>query len=215
MRCLLLGERVALNVLARCSGIATRSQQVLGSLRSAGYTGRLAGTRKTTPGFRLPEKYAMVVGGCDPHRYDLSHMVMLKDNHVNSLDSTADAVAGGLAHAVARAKAAAGFATKIEVECSSAESATAAYDAGADVIMLDNLTARDAARTIEALKSAKRSVIIEISGGITPDNAAQYADARADVISSSSIHQGVPHVDFSMKLASMPQPSPKEGAASQ
>ncbi|KAH0129259.1 nicotinate-nucleotide pyrophosphorylase, partial [Aureobasidium melanogenum] len=127
-RNLLLGERVALNVVARCSGIATKSQSLLTLLRNAGYKNTLAGTRKTTPGFRLVEKYGMIVGGCDPHRQDLSTMTMLKDNHIWACNNN-------IATAVSAAKAAGGFAIKVEVECQSLDEAEQACDAGADVVM--------------------------------------------------------------------------------
>lgn len=114
-RNLLIGERTALNILARASGIATRSRELVEIKREKGWKGVVAGTRKTTPGFRLVEKHAMLVGGADAHRMDLSSMVMLKDNHVWSQ--------GSITKAVERAKAVAGFALKIEVECGSEEDA--------------------------------------------------------------------------------------------
>lgn len=110
VRNLLLGERVALNTLSRCSGIATKSKEMQDLVTKAGYTGILAGTRKTTPGFRLVEKYGMLVGGVDGHRHDLSSMTMLKDNHIWAR--------GSITEAVAAAKSAGGFALKIEVEVS-------------------------------------------------------------------------------------------------
>ena len=148
---LLLGERTALNILARCSGIATASARLLALVRSTGYTGILAGTRKTTPGFRLVEKYGMLVGGCDTHRLDLSGMAMLKDNHVAacrhpipasnpaSSSTKSDGVrAGGIQAAVSQARRSAGFSTKVEVEVSDEREAEEAIEAGADVVMLDN-----------------------------------------------------------------------------
>lgn len=194
-RCLLLGERVALNTLARCSGIATKSQSLLAMLRKAGYKNILAGTRKTTPGFRLVEKYGMLVGGCDPHREDLSAMTMLKDNHVW-------ACGGSIATAVAAAKAAGGFAVKVEVECQSEEEADAAIKAGADVVMLDNFTPDGVRRTSKNLKDrwGRDKYLIEVSGGLTAENVADYVCDDIDVISTSSIHQGTRHVDFSLKV---------------
>ncbi|EPE07528.1 nicotinate-nucleotide pyrophosphorylase [Ophiostoma piceae UAMH 11346] len=196
-RGLLLAERVALNVLARCAGIATRTQDVLVALRKAGYTGRLAGTRKTTPGFRLVEKYGMLVGGADMHRVDLSAMVMLKDNHVWSRGSITDAVRA--------AKAVAGFSLKIEVEVQSEEEADEALAAGADVVMLDNFTGAGvqvAAASLRQRWAAKgnTSFLIEVSGGLTADNIESYVCNDVDIISTSYIHQGVPHVDFSLKI---------------
>ncbi|KAF2720664.1 nicotinate-nucleotide pyrophosphorylase [Polychaeton citri CBS 116435] len=197
-RNVLLGERVALNMLARCSGIATKSAGLLGLLRQAGYKNTLAGTRKTTPGFRLVEKYGMLVGGCDPHRQDLSAMTMLKDNHIW-------ACGGSIPTAVAAAKASGGFAVKVEVECQSEEEAEEAIKAGADVVMLDNFTPDNVRIASKNLKDrwgrgAQARALIEISGGLTEDNVADYVCDDIDVISSSSIHQGAKHVDFSLKV---------------
>ncbi|RDA95340.1 hypothetical protein CP533_3457 [Ophiocordyceps camponoti-saundersi (nom. inval.)] len=194
-RCLLLAERIALNTLARCSGIATASYEMVSRLRREGYPGLLAGTRKTTPGFRLVEKYGMLVGGADAHRMDLSAMVMLKDNHVWSRGSIADAVAA--------AKSVAGFSLKIEVEVQSEAEADEAIEAGADVVMLDNFTpdgVRVAAASLKDRWRGKRHFLLEVSGGLRADNVAPYACSGVDIISTSSIHQGVPHVDFSMKI---------------
>ncbi|KAF4123069.1 nicotinate-nucleotide pyrophosphorylase (carboxylating) [Geosmithia morbida] len=169
VRGILLGERVALNTLARCSGIATRSRELVSLLREAGYRGTLAGTRKTTPGFRLVEKYGMLVGGADAHRMDLSAMVMLKDNHVWSRGSIADAVAA--------AKSVAGFSVKIEVEVQSEKEADEAIDAGADVVMLDNFgpqEVRTAAASIRERWAGKKNFLLEVSGGLRADNVEPY-----------------------------------------
>ncbi|RMZ80240.1 hypothetical protein DV738_g2906, partial [Chaetothyriales sp. CBS 135597] len=196
-RKLLLGERVALNTLARCSGVATKSRRVLELVRQAGYKGALAGTRKTTPGFRLVEKYGMLVGGVDPHRHDLSSMIMLKDNHVWSK--------GSITNAVHAARAVGGFALKIEVECQTEEEADEAIAAGADVVMLDNFDGkalRLAARSLKErwTQKGRGNVLVECSGGLTEDNVKEYVCDDLDVISTSSVHQGVPHVDFSLKV---------------
>lgn len=211
MRKILLGERVALNILARCSGIATKSASLVSSLRKAGWTGTLAGTRKTTPGFRVIEKYAMLVGGADPHRHDLSAMVMLKDNHIWACANTNSATNGGkgeivdaIPRAVKAAKSAAGFSTKVEVEVRSLEEANAAVEAGADVIMLDNFTpdgVRAAARELkERWERSGKAFLIEVSGGLNEGNAAEYACGDVDILSTSSIHQGTGIVDFSLKV---------------
>ncbi|KAL8387460.1 hypothetical protein RB595_009888 [Gaeumannomyces hyphopodioides] len=194
-RGILLGERVALNVLARCSGVATASRRLVDALRRAGFKGHLAGTRKTTPGFRLVEKYGMLAGGADMHRVDLSSMVMLKDNHVWSRGSVADAVAA--------ARSAAGFSLKIEVEVRSEDEADEAIGAGADVVMLDNFSpdgVKVAAQSIRERWRGKREFLLEVSGGLTPENAAAYSCEHIDIMSTSSIHQGVPHIDFSLKI---------------
>ncbi|KAL1982689.1 hypothetical protein VTN96DRAFT_999 [Rasamsonia emersonii] len=218
IRKILLGERVGLNILARCSGIATKSSSLVKALRSHGWKGTLAGTRKTTPGFRVVEKYGILVGGADPHRHDLSSMTMLKDNHVwacanknaalSGTSQTPESIAAAIPMAVQAAKAAGGFATKVEVEVRSIEEANAAIAAGADVIMLDNFTAegvRAAAKQLKTEWAAKGkppgSFLIEVSGGLTESNAASYACEDVDILSTSSIHQGTPIVDFSLKVS--------------
>ncbi|CAH0054865.1 unnamed protein product [Clonostachys solani] len=195
VRGILLGERVALNTLARCSGIATRSHELVVKLRDAGYRGILAGTRKTTPGFRLVEKYGMLVGGADAHRHDLSSMVMLKDNHVWSRGSITDAVRA--------AKAVAGFSVKVEVEVQSEAEADEAIAAGADVVMLDNFAGdgvKVAASSLKTRWQGKHHFLLEVSGGLRADNVEPYVCNDVDIISTSSIHQGVPHIDFSLKI---------------
>jgi len=195
VRKLLLGERVALNTLSRCSGIATRSREMEVLVRKAGYKGILAGTRKTTPGFRLVEKYGMLVGGVDGHRHDLSSMTMLKDNHIWAR--------GSITEAVKAAKAVGGFALKVEVEVDSEEGADEAIAAGADIVMLDNFTGEGlkvAARSIKDRWMGEREFLLECSGGLTVQNVEGYVNNDIDIISTSSIHQGVPHVDFSLKI---------------
>lgn len=169
VRKILLGERVALNLLSRCSGIASKSRKMDDLLRKAGYKGILAGTRKTTPGFRLVEKYGMLVGGVDAHRHDLSSMIMLKDNHIWARGSITDAVKA--------AKAVGGFSLKVEVEVDSEKAADEAIEAGADVIMLDNFDGqglRVAAESLrkrwEAKGKGRSAFLLECSGGLTEGN---------------------------------------------
>ncbi|KAL9085946.1 MAG: hypothetical protein Q9159_004446 [Coniocarpon cinnabarinum] len=215
IRKILLGERVALNCLARCSGIATKTASMVRLVREAGYKGVLAGTRKTTPGFRLVEKYGILVGGADGHRYDLSSMVMLKDNHIWSCADTSrlqngasrgsDVTSQAITNAVRTAKSAAGFSLKVEVECQSFEEAKTAIVAGADVVMLDNFEPADMRRTAKRLKEETKGpggggFLIEVSGGLTEENVREFVCDELDVISTSSIHQGVKHVDFSLKV---------------
>ncbi|RAL06336.1 nicotinate-nucleotide diphosphorylase (carboxylating) [Aspergillus ibericus CBS 121593] len=218
IRKILLGERVALNILARCSGIATKTSRLVTALRAHGWSGTLAGTRKTTPGFRVVEKYGILVGGADPHRHDLSAMTMLKDNHVWACANNRAAgdgsgvelakeggIVAAIPRAVQAAKAVGGFATKVEVECRSLEEAGAAIEAGADVIMLDNFTpegVREAARRLkEEWRGEGRAFLIEVSGGLNEGNAALYACPDVDILSTSSIHQGTGIVDFSLKVS--------------
>ncbi|OAP57727.1 nicotinate-nucleotide diphosphorylase (carboxylating) [Fonsecaea erecta] len=196
-RKLLLGERVALNTLARCSGVATRSKKMLELVRGAGYRGILAGTRKTTPGFRLVEKYGMLVGGIDGHRHDLSSMIMLKDNHIWAK--------GSITNAVKAAQAVGGFALKIEVEVQSEAEADEAIAAGAHVVMLDNFDGEGLKVAARNLKERWRArgradVLLESSGGLTEANVKEYINNDIDIISTSAVHQGVPHVDFSLKI---------------
>ncbi|KAG4433851.1 nicotinate-nucleotide diphosphorylase (carboxylating) [Cadophora sp. M221] len=195
VRKLLLGERVALNTLSRCSGVATKSRDVDDLVRKAGYKGILAGTRKTTPGFRLVEKYGMLVGGVDGHRHDLSSMIMLKDNHIWAK--------GSITEAVKAAKSVGGFALKIEVEVDSEKDADEAIAAGADIIMLDNFDGEGlkvAAQSIKQRWAGKKEFLLECSGGLTAENVETYVNNDIDILSTSSIHQGVPHVDFSLKI---------------
>ncbi|KAK9463764.1 Quinolinate phosphoribosyl transferase [Lipomyces oligophaga] len=193
---LLLFERTALNILARSSGIATKSRKIITLARESGYNGIIAGTRKTTPGFRRIEKYAMLVGGVDTHRYDLSSMVMLKDNHVWAT--------GSITKAVCAARSVCGFSTKIEVECQSEEEADEAINAGADVIMLDNFEGdglRVAAQNLKSKwKSSGKSFLLECSGGLREENIEAYLTDAIDVYSTSSVHQGTGVIDFNMKI---------------
>ncbi|BGP40247.1 nicotinate-nucleotide diphosphorylase (carboxylating) [Rhodotorula kratochvilovae] len=205
-RCLLLGERVALNTMARCSGIAAKSRRVLLKARQLGWEGIIAGTRKTTPGFRLVEKYGMLVGGVDAHRYDLSSMVMLKDNHVWSK--------GSITQAVHAARSTAGFALRIHVECQSLAEAREAIAAGADIVMLDNFTPEGIREAAAALKEdwvketgeagrkggVVKRCLIEVSGGLTEENMEESLCHDVDILSTSSIHQGCGIVDFSLKI---------------
>jgi len=191
-RRLLMGERTGLNVLCRASGIAARARRLVEIKEAQKWAGVVAGTRKITPGFRVVEKHAMLVGGADTHRMDLSSMVMLKDNHIWSH--------GSITKAVTAARAVCGFSMKIEVETSSIEEAREAITAGADVVMLDNFEPAALEEVAAALKKEWPHVMLEGSGGITEDTIASFMSPHIDVISTSSIHQGVPHVDFSLKV---------------
>lgn len=191
-RNILIGERTGLNMLARCSGIATRGRYCKDIRDSKKWHGQIAGTRKTTPGFRLVEKYALLVGGVDTHRMDLSSMIMLKDNHVWSR--------GNITKAVHSAKNVGGFSLKIEVECRSLEEAQEAMQAGANVVMLDNMEPEELKKNARILKSENSSVLVEASGGITIETIADFFDPCVDVISMGWLTQGVPHIDFSLKI---------------
>ncbi|SCU88021.1 LANO_0D00826g1_1 [Lachancea nothofagi CBS 11611] len=194
-RNILLAERTALNLLSRCSGIATASRNLIKVAREVGYKGIIAGTRKTTPGLRRLEKYSMLVGGCDTHRYDLSSMVMLKDNHIWST--------GSITRAVKDARSVCGFAIKIEVECQSEEEADEAIMAGADVIMLDNFSGESLQTAAQSLKQkwkGEKQFLLECSGGLKLSNIREYLCHDIDIYSTSSIHQGTDVIDFSLKI---------------
>lgn len=184
-------ERLALNIMMRMSGIASETRRLSGICKKYGVT--LAGTRKTTPGFRYFEKKAISIGGGYPHRYDLSSAVLIKDNHVAVV---------GLREAVSRAKKKM-QGVKIEVEVSSLDEAVKACRAGADVVLLDNLSPGAAEEIIMGLDAQgfRDKVKIEISGGVTPENLENYAKLRPDYISMGYLTTGVKWLDMSLKLS--------------
>ncbi|XP_058537078.1 nicotinate-nucleotide pyrophosphorylase [carboxylating] [Ochotona princeps] len=190
--CLLLGERVALNVLARCSGIASAATTAVRVARATGWTGHVAGTRKTTSGFRMVEKYGLLVGGAASHRYDLGGLVMVKDNHI--------VAAGDVQKAVRGARGVADFALKVEVECSSLQEALDAARAGADLVLLDNFQPEELHLTAAALKAQFPNMAVEASGGVTLGNLHQFCGPHVDVISLGMLTQAAPALDFSLKL---------------
>lgn len=189
---LLQGERTALNVLTRASGIATYARELCKEVQRLGWKGEVAGTRKTTPGFRMVEKYALLVGGISTHRYDLSQMIMLKDNHIWA--------AGSVGEAVLKARRAGGFSIKIEVECRSIQEAEEAATAGAEVVMLDNFEPAALEKASTALKEKYPHLLIEASGGIAKNTLAQFCRPSVDVVSLSKTTQGYGTVNFSLKL---------------
>ena len=189
---ILRGERTALNTLSRCSGVATLSRVAVDRARGLGWEGYVAGTRKTTPGFRIVEKYGLLVGGAATHRLDLSQMVMLKDNHIWSC--------GSIDKAVKLARKAAGFSQKIEVECQSLEEAVEAATAGADIVMLDNFEPDQLRKDAEAFKKQFPNVLVEASGGITTETMPDYLCKHVDIVSQGKLTQGYPCVDFSLKI---------------
>lgn len=186
IRVLLSGERVALNYLQRMSGIATYTNEVARLLAGSGT--KLLDTRKTTPNMRIFEKYAVKVGGGYNHRYNLSDGVLLKDNHIGA--------AGGVRQAVQMAKEYAPFVRKIEVEVENLDMVREAADAGADIIMLDNMSA-DEMR--EAVKLIGGRAETECSGNVTKENVKQLVEIGVDYISSGALTHSAPILDISLK----------------
>ena len=186
IRVLLSGERVALNYLQRMSGIATYTKQVSKLLEGSKVT--LLDTRKTTPNCRVFEKYAVRIGGGCNHRYNLSDGVLLKDNHIGA--------AGSVAKAVAMAKEDAPFVRKIEIEVETMEQVKEAVEAGADIIMLDNMTPEMMKEAVELIAGRAQT---ECSGNITKENIAKILETGVDFVSSGALTHSAPILDISMK----------------
>ena len=186
IRVLLSGERVALNYLQRMSGIATYTNAVAKLL--AGSNTVLLDTRKTTPNMRIFEKYAIKCGGGQNHRYNLSDGVLLKDNHIGA--------AGSITKAIQMAKAYAPFVRKIEIETETLDQVKEAADAGADIIMLDNM---DVATMKEAVKIINGRAKTECSGNVTKENIKNIIDSGVDYVSSGALTHSAPILDISMK----------------
>lgn len=186
IRVLLSGERTALNYLQRMSGIATYTRQMVALLEGSGI--RLLDTRKTTPNNRIFEKYAVTVGGGNNHRYNLSDGVLLKDNHIGA--------AGGVKQAIEMAKEYAPFVRKIEVEVETLDMVKEAVEAGADIIMLDNMSTEDLK---EAIAYINHRAEIEISGNVTKESVARIKDLGVDYVSSGALTHSSPILDISLK----------------
>ena len=186
IRVLLSGERVGLNYLQRMSGIATYTKQVSKLLEGSKVT--LLDTRKTTPNCRVFEKYAVRIGGGCNHRYNLSDGVLLKDNHIGA--------AGSVAKAVAMAKEYAPFVRKIEIEVETMEQVKEAVEAGADIIMLDNMTPEMMKEAVELIAGRAQT---ECSGNITKENIAKILETGVDFVSSGALTHSAPILDISMK----------------
>ena len=186
IRVLLSGERVALNYLQRMSGIATYTRQVAKLLEGSNVT--LLDTRKTTPNCRVFEKYAVRVGGGHNHRYNLSDGVLLKDNHIGA--------AGSVAKAVRMAKEYAPFVRKIEIEVETLEQVKEAVEAGADIIMLDNMTPEVMKQAVELIDGRAQT---ECSGNITKENIQKIREIGVDFVSSGALTHSAPILDISMK----------------
>jgi nicotinate-nucleotide pyrophosphorylase (carboxylating) len=183
----LRAERVAVNVTGHASGIATRTREAVDAAREVSNSVEIAGTRKTTPGLRGVEKRAVVAGGGDSHRLDLSHMVMVKDNHVEEM---------GLEEAVEHFRERISFATKIEVEVEQPEDGERAAEAGGDIVLFDNLSPAEVERGVELLPEG---TLAEASGGITIADVPDYAATGVDIISMGSLTHSAPSLDFSFR----------------
>ena len=186
IRTLLCGERTALNYLQRMSGIATYTHSVASLLK--GTKTKLLDTRKTTPNNRIFEKYAVRIGGGNNHRYNLSDGVLLKDNHIGA--------AGGVKKAITMAKEYAPFVRKIEVEVENLDMVKEAVEAGADIIMLDNMSHEDMKTAMELIDGKAE---VEVSGNVTKENIARLTDLGVDYISSGALTHSAPIMDISLK----------------
>ncbi len=191
LRSILSGERLALNLLMQMSGIATATRDVLRSCQKRNSAIIIAATRKTTPGFRSYQKKAVALGGGDPHRNRLDDAVLIKDNHL--------AVVGSISEAIRMARRVS-FTKKVEMEVVSLLGAEEAAAAGADIIMLDNMTPEGAKECSQAIKAIDPRILVEASGGITPVTAPAYAEA-VDIISLGWLTHSSRAIDFSLDIA--------------
>ena len=187
---LLGGERLALNLLQRLSGIATQTRRFVREVE--GTKAQIVDTRKTTPGLRMLEKYAVLAGGGRNHRFGLDDGVLIKDNHI--------ALAGGVATAVERARQAVGHLHKVEVEVSSEAMLREAIKSGADILLLDNQTPEQTARLVEVARGLAPHVMLESSGGINIENVRAYAEAGVDLISVGALTHSARAMDISFKI---------------
>lgn len=187
---LLTGERVALNLLQRMSGVATLTRKYVRAVE--GTKAQIVDTRKTTPGLRMLEKYAVTVGGGKNHRMGLDDGVLIKDNHI--------ALSGGITQAVTAARNIAGHLHKIEVEISNWGQLREAINAGADIVMLDNQTPEEAGKLVQMARDMNPNVMLEASGGMDLDRVRSYAEAGVDLISVGRLTHSAKAVDISFKI---------------
>lgn len=189
-RSILTAERLALNLLQRLSGVATHTRAFVDQLN--GLPVRLVDTRKTTPGHRLLEKYAVRVGGGANHRFGLYDAVMIKDNHIKA--------SGSITKAVQAARAAIPHTMKIEIEVESTQQAEEAVEAGADIIMLDNMSPVQMQDAVKRIRSLASHIVIEASGGVNLDTVQEIASCGVDVISVGALTHSIQAVDISLDL---------------
>ena len=189
---LLQAERVSLNLLGRMSGIATKTAAMIEIARKTNPTIRISATRKTAPGLGKYDKYAVVIGGGDTHRFNLSDMVLLKENHLKLFSS--------ITEAVVTAKSKTSFSKKIEVEVQNEEQALEASNAGADIIMLDNFSPVQAKHVISKIRKENETILIELSGNISAENIENFAIEGVDLISSGTLTHSVKNFDLTMLI---------------
>lgn len=194
VRSILLGERTALNLLMRLSGIATATRTAVEKARSKNPGIRVAATRKTVPGLRLFDKKAVALGGGDTHRLRLDDCVLIKNNHIS--------IIGSISAAVRRAREKVSFTKKVEVEAGSMQQAIDAAEAGADIIMLDNFSPDEVRKTITQLEEIglRKDLLIESSGGITLENLEEYAAAGVDIISLGALTHSVRAINMNLRI---------------
>lgn len=193
-RAVLKGERTALNILGRMSGVATETRRMVDETVKSNSNIRVAATRKTLPGFRIFDKKAVQTGGGDAHRFRLDDAVLIKDNHL--------AIAGSISSAVEAARRRVSLTKKIEVEVTSLAEAQEAVAAGADIVMFDNMSPGEIRRVVEALKKkgVRDKVILEASGGIGFENIRRYSGTGVDVISLGYLTHSVKSIDFTLEI---------------
>lgn len=193
-RTILSAERTLLNILSRMSGIATATKKMIEQLQKAGLKTKVASTRKTAPGLLYFDKKAVLIGGGDTHRLHLDDMILIKDNHI--------AVAGSIKKAVEKAKQQASLSKKVEVEVTRVEDASAAAEAGADIIMLDNFSPDQIEKAVQLLKRKKLygKVLLEASGGITAKNLVKFASTGVHVVSLGELTHSTRALDVSLDV---------------
>jgi nicotinate-nucleotide pyrophosphorylase (carboxylating) len=192
-RAVLQAERLALNFLARMSGISTLTRDCVLRAKGVSNTVRVAATRKTTPGFRLYEKKAVFLGGGDTHRFNLSDAVLIKDNHIKLM---------GLRECITQARSRASFTKKIEVEIENLSDLVLAANLGADIIMFDNMAPAEIEKGVQLLqqKGLRDHILLEASGGILPSNIEDYAKSGVDVISLGALTRDAKWIDLSLEI---------------
>ena len=191
-RTILLLERTALNMLMRMSGVATAANHYVGLVKD--FDVRVAGTRKTSPAIGKFDKYALKVGGADPHRFSLDDMVLIKDNHIATCASPLEALL--------KAKANTSFSKKIEIEVESLEDAIVCVKNGADIVMLDNMNPDEVKEVLDELEelNIRQNSLIEVSGGITDETIVDYASLGVDIISIGALTHSSRSLNFSLKI---------------